>query len=154
MRKDLFKGVILGAVVSTVVMMTTSVLAGTGVGGVFNLGSSNSVNATTTLTGATKLLFGGNLTDMETCYKLMTAEIARSLQLESNRFEIEPEISAKLLRAGHRIHELPVRFEPRSRANAASADVAFSIRTPSCSNWDTSASRVEKLASAWRASGP
>jgi hypothetical protein len=40
----------------------------------------------------------------------------RSLELESNRFEIEPEITAKLLRAGRRIVELPVRFEPRSRA--------------------------------------
>jgi hypothetical protein len=53
---------------------------------------------------------------METCYKVMRAEVARALQLESNRFEIEPEITAKLLRAGHRIVERPVRFEPRSRA--------------------------------------
>ncbi len=68
------------------------------------------------LTGATNLLYGGQLTDMETCYKLMTTEIAHSLRLESNRFDIEPEISAKLLRAGHKIYELPVRFEPRSRA--------------------------------------
>ena len=75
-----------------------------------------SIVANKTLTRATNLLYGGDLTDMETCYKLMTAEVARSLQLESNRFEIEPEISAKLLRAGHTIRELPVRFEPRSRA--------------------------------------
>ncbi len=75
-----------------------------------------SIVANKALTRATNLLYGGDLTDMETCYKLMTTEIARSLQLESNRFEIEPEISAKLLRAGHRIFELPVRFEPRSRA--------------------------------------
>jgi len=40
----------------------------------------------------------------------------RSLHLECNRFDIEPEISAKLLRAGHQILELPVRFEARSRA--------------------------------------
>jgi hypothetical protein len=75
-----------------------------------------SIVANKALTHATNLLYGGDLTDMETCYKLMTTEIATSLQLESNRFEIEPEISAKLLRAGHRIFELPVRFEPRSRA--------------------------------------
>jgi hypothetical protein len=42
--------------------------------------------------------------------------VARSLNLESNRFDIEPEITAKLLRAGHAIVELPIRFEPRSRA--------------------------------------
>ncbi len=52
---------------------------------------------------------------METCYKVMTTEVARSLRLASNRFDIEPEITAKLLRASHRIVELPVRFSPRSR---------------------------------------
>ena len=75
-----------------------------------------SILANQVLTGVTNVLFGGRLTDMETCYKVMTAEVARSLNLERNRFDIEPEISAKLLRAGHRILELPVRFEPRSRA--------------------------------------
>jgi glycosyltransferase involved in cell wall biosynthesis len=75
-----------------------------------------SILANQFLTGVTNLLYGGRLTDMETCYKVMVADVAKSLNLESNRFDIEPEISAKLLRAGHAIHELPVRFEPRSRA--------------------------------------
>jgi dolichol-phosphate mannosyltransferase len=75
-----------------------------------------SIFANQVLTGATNVLFGGRLTDMETCYKVMTADIARGLGLECNRFDIEPEISAKLLRDGHAILELPVRFEPRSRA--------------------------------------
>lgn len=75
-----------------------------------------SIVANEVLTGVTNLLFGGTLTDMETCYKVMTREVAQSLELESNRFDIEPEITAKLLRAGHTIHELPIRFEPRSRA--------------------------------------
>jgi glycosyltransferase involved in cell wall biosynthesis len=75
-----------------------------------------SILANEVLTGATNVLFGGKLTDMETCYKVMTTEVARSLHLECNRFDIEPEISAKLLRDGHSILELPVRFEPRSRA--------------------------------------
>jgi glycosyltransferase involved in cell wall biosynthesis len=75
-----------------------------------------SIFANQVLTGVTNLLFGGRLTDMETCYKVMTRDIAQSLNLESNRFDIEPEISAKLLRAGHSILELPIRFEPRSRA--------------------------------------
>lgn len=68
------------------------------------------------LTGLTNVLYGSNLTDMETCYKLMRADVARALALEANRFDIEPEITAKLLRAGHRILERPVGFEPRSRA--------------------------------------
>ncbi len=75
-----------------------------------------SIAANQFLTGVTNVLFGGHLTDMETCYKVMTTDVARSLALESNRFDIEPEISAKLLRDGHDIIELPVRFEPRSRA--------------------------------------
>jgi dolichol-phosphate mannosyltransferase len=75
-----------------------------------------SIFANQVLTGVTNVLFGSRLTDMETCYKVMTREIAQSLNLESNRFDIEPEITAKLLRAGHSILELPIRFEPRSRA--------------------------------------
>jgi glycosyltransferase involved in cell wall biosynthesis len=75
-----------------------------------------SIAANQALTGATNLLFGSRLTDMETCYKVMASDIAKSLNLESNRFDIEPEITAKLLRAGHSILELPIRFEPRSRA--------------------------------------
>jgi glycosyltransferase involved in cell wall biosynthesis len=75
-----------------------------------------SIFANQVLTGVTNLLYGGRLTDMETCYKVMTRDIAQSLNLESNRFDIEPEITAKLLRAGHSILELPIRFEPRSRA--------------------------------------
>ena len=68
------------------------------------------------LTAVTNVLFGGSLTDMETCYKVMRLDIARSLSLTAQRFEIEPEITARLLRGGHRIHEIPVRFDPRSRA--------------------------------------
>ncbi len=68
------------------------------------------------LTGLTNVLYGSRLTDMETCYKVMRTDVARGLELEANRFDIEPEITAKLLRAGHSIVELPVRFEPRSRA--------------------------------------
>jgi glycosyltransferase involved in cell wall biosynthesis len=68
------------------------------------------------LTTATNVLFGSQLTDMETCYKVMRAEIARSLPLTANRFDIEPEITAELLVAGHRIVERPVTFSPRSRA--------------------------------------
>jgi glycosyltransferase involved in cell wall biosynthesis len=75
-----------------------------------------SVAANKFLTTLTNVLYGAQLTDMETCYKVMRSEIARELRLEANRFDIEPEITGKLLRAGHRIVERPVRFEPRSRA--------------------------------------
>lgn len=68
------------------------------------------------LTAATNLLFGSALTDMETCYKIMRIEVARSLGLTADRFDIEPEITARLLRHGHPIRELPVRFDARSRS--------------------------------------
>ena len=75
-----------------------------------------SVLANHALTAATNLLYGARITDMETCYKIMAGDVARGLKLEANRFDIEPEITAKLLKAGHPILELPVKFEPRSRA--------------------------------------
>jgi glycosyltransferase involved in cell wall biosynthesis len=68
------------------------------------------------LTACTNLLYGSRITDMETCYKIMDVGVARSLDLESERFDIEPEITAKLLRRGHAIVERPIRFEARSRA--------------------------------------
>ena len=74
------------------------------------------IAANRALTMATNVLFGSSITDMETCYKIMRTEVARSLRLDANRFDIEPQITARVLRRGHRIHELPVRFEPRSRA--------------------------------------
>jgi glycosyltransferase involved in cell wall biosynthesis len=73
------------------------------------------VLANRALTALTNLLFGARITDMETCYKIMRTDVARSLGLESNRFDIEPEITAKLLLSGHRIRELPISFKPRQR---------------------------------------
>lgn len=68
------------------------------------------------LTALTNTLYGASLTDMETCYKIMRTDVARALDLHADRFDIEPEITAKLLLAGHAIVERPVRFSPRSRA--------------------------------------
>jgi glycosyltransferase involved in cell wall biosynthesis len=74
------------------------------------------VIANRTLTSLTNLLFGSAITDMETCYKVMRTSVARSLGLTADRFDIEPEITARLLKTGHTIVERPVRFLPRSRA--------------------------------------
>ena len=68
------------------------------------------------LTMLTNVLYGSSLTDMETCYKVMRGDLARSLTLTASRFEIEPEITVSLLNRGVRIVELPVTFSPRSRA--------------------------------------
>ena len=81
-------------------------------------GSSPWVNwlANRVLTGLTNVLHGSSLTDMETCYKIMRTDVARGLGLTADRFDIEPEITARLLLAGHEIVERPVSFNPRSRA--------------------------------------
>jgi glycosyltransferase involved in cell wall biosynthesis len=67
------------------------------------------------LTWLTNVIYRSSLTDMETCYKIMRGDVARSLRLSANRFEIEPEITARLLLGGHRVVERPVAFNPRSR---------------------------------------
>jgi glycosyltransferase involved in cell wall biosynthesis len=74
------------------------------------------IAANLALTWITNRLYGSSLTDMETCYKIMRTEVARSLELESDRFDIEPEITAKLLRRGHQVMEVAVRFEARPRS--------------------------------------
>jgi glycosyltransferase involved in cell wall biosynthesis len=65
------------------------------------------------LTWATNVLYGARLHDMETCYKMMRTDVARSLPLSAERFDIEPEITSCLLKAGHAIREVPIRYEPR-----------------------------------------
>jgi glycosyltransferase involved in cell wall biosynthesis len=67
------------------------------------------------VTLVTNLLYNCYLSDMETGYKVMPLEVARSLNLRANGFELEPEITAKLLRLGHRIFEVPVTYTARSR---------------------------------------
>ena len=65
------------------------------------------------LTAVTNLLYGSSLSDMETCYKVFRAEVIKSIPLVSDRFEIEPEITAKLLKRGYRIREVPIRYKGR-----------------------------------------
>jgi dolichol-phosphate mannosyltransferase len=66
------------------------------------------------LSALTNLLYGSNLTDMETCYKMISKDIYQKLNLISNRFEIEPEITAKILKMGYSILEVPITTKPRS----------------------------------------
>jgi glycosyltransferase involved in cell wall biosynthesis len=66
------------------------------------------------LTFLTNFLFNCWLSDMETCYKAFRADIIQSIRLESNDFRIEPEITAKILRRGHRIYEVPVSYLGRT----------------------------------------
>lgn len=61
----------------------------------------------------TSVLYGQWITDMETCYKLFPAKIARQMQLTSRGFELEPEITAKLMKRGYSIIEVPITTTPR-----------------------------------------
>lgn len=68
------------------------------------------------LTFLTNFLFNCWISDMETCYKVMRTEVLRSLNLESCDFRLEPEITAKVLRRGYRIYEVPVSYIGRTYA--------------------------------------
>lgn len=61
------------------------------------------------LTWLTNVMFRASLTDMET-YKAIRADLLRGLQLTATRFDVEPEITAKLLRGGYRIVEVPISY--------------------------------------------
>lgn len=57
-----------------------------------------------------------NLTDMETCYKVFRRETLEGMKLESNRFGIEPELTAKVVKRGARIYEVPISYRGRTYA--------------------------------------
>jgi glycosyltransferase involved in cell wall biosynthesis len=67
------------------------------------------------LTAFSNLLSGFNLTDMETCYKMMRREIVAKITLEENRFGFEPEITAKLAKLKIRLLEIPISYHGRTR---------------------------------------
>ena len=66
------------------------------------------------LTGYTNLLYRSRLTDMATAYKLAKTDVIKRLDLRCIGFEFDPEITAKLLRLGHRILEVPISYQARS----------------------------------------
>lgn len=66
------------------------------------------------LSFVTRLLYHRRITDMETCYKMMRIEALEGLNLRSNKFDIEPEITAKLIKKGCIIKEVPIGYNSRS----------------------------------------
>jgi glycosyltransferase involved in cell wall biosynthesis len=62
----------------------------------------------------TNLFYGSSLTDMETAYKVFSTDVLDKIHLRCVGFELEPEITAKFLKAGLRIVELPIRYQPRT----------------------------------------
>ncbi len=69
--------------------------------------------ANRTLTFVTNLLYNAILSDMETCYKVFRAEVIRDIPLRSRRFDFEPEVTAKVLKRGYRIYEVPISYNGR-----------------------------------------
>lgn len=67
------------------------------------------------VTFATNLLFDCYISDMETGYKALRSDLWRRLNLKGVRFDIEPDITARTLRLGYRIHEVPIRYYARGR---------------------------------------
>jgi glycosyltransferase involved in cell wall biosynthesis len=65
------------------------------------------------LTFLTNVLYNTILTDMETCFKAMRVDVLRSMTLRSNRFGIEPEITAKIFKRGYRVYEVPITYDGR-----------------------------------------
>ena len=65
------------------------------------------------LTSLTNILYGCKITDMETCYKAFKRELIQSITIKSNRFDFEPEITAKILKRKARLKELPISYNGR-----------------------------------------
>jgi glycosyltransferase involved in cell wall biosynthesis len=62
------------------------------------------------LTWLTNVIYNTNLTDMETCYKLFSMEVLREIPLKCMRFDFEPEVTAKILKRGIHIYEVPISY--------------------------------------------
>jgi len=65
------------------------------------------------LTLITNILYNTTLSDMETCYKVFPTRLLQSIKLNCRRFEFEPEVTAKILRQGVRIYEVPISYAGR-----------------------------------------
>jgi len=65
------------------------------------------------LTFITNVLYNTMLTDMETCYKVMRIDVLRSMDLKSNGFGIEPELTAKIFKRRYKVYEVPISYDGR-----------------------------------------
>ncbi len=65
------------------------------------------------LTLLTRILYGVYMTDMETCYKAFRADVIKGISIKSNRFDFEPEITAKVLKKNVRFQEVPISYNAR-----------------------------------------
>ena len=76
----------------------------------------------------TNVLYSSTLSDMETCYKLFDRRVLEGMTIESDRFEFEPEITAKVLRRGYRIYEVPISYAGREVGRGEEDHLARRVR--------------------------
>jgi glycosyltransferase involved in cell wall biosynthesis len=84
------------------------------------------------LTLASNMMTDLNLTDMETCYKLFRREVIQSVTIEENRFGFEPEITAKVAKAGYRIYEIGISYAGRTYAEGKKIGLKDAFRALWC----------------------
>ena len=82
------------------------------------------------VTLATNVLYNCWISDVMTCHKAMRTDLFRSLALRERGFAIEPEIAARVLRAGKRIHEVPISYKARGRRGREEADCVRRAKGP------------------------
>lgn len=84
------------------------------------------------LTFLSNLMTHQKLTDMETCYKAFRREIIQSIEIEEKRFGFEPEITAKIVKRGIKIMEVPISYYPRSNAEGKKIGFSDGVRALHC----------------------
>lgn len=93
------------------------------------------------LTTFSNMLFDLTLTDMETCYKMVRADLLKQLHLTSNTFTLEPELTARLAKAKARIYEVPICYEGRTFAEGKKIGAMDGVKAIGqmlrCKFWDT-----------------
>ncbi len=81
------------------------------------------------LTLTANILYKQRLTDPLTCYKMFTKKAAEGIKLKSKGFGFDPELTAKLIKKGHKIYEVPIRYNPRSFEEGKQNSIKVGIET-------------------------
>ena len=84
------------------------------------------------LTTLSNMVTDLNLTDMETCYKVFRREVLEQIDLQENRFGIEPEITAKVAGLGVRVYEVPISYHGRTYAEGKKIGLKDAFRAAYC----------------------
>lgn len=104
------------ALLAPIVEGRTTVVYGTRFHAGNRMGYSKYKIAARALTWLTNILFGARITDEATCYKVFRSDVIRAIPLRCERFEFCPEVTAKLLKRGIAIEEVPIDYAPRTEA--------------------------------------